>query len=144
MKFKINSIHPGKKGWKKCLGDLEAEIMELVWKKELATVQDILDDICSTKKLAYTTVMTVMDRLAKKGLLKRKRDGRKYLYSPALSERELEVKLFDSLFSSLFKDWGKPALAHFVETVSKEDIEALNELEKLIESKRKAYEKRIS
>jgi|Deesub1362A_J573_1020465.scaffolds.fasta_scaffold05363_3 predicted transcriptional regulator len=144
MEFKISSINPEKKGWRKCLGDLEAEIMEIIWKKKSVSVQEVLEELSHRKSLAYTTVMTVMDRLSKKGLLHRERRGKKYIYHPALSEMELEEKLFSSLYSSFLRDWGKPALAHFVDSVSKEDLKALDELEKLIEAKRKNYEKRTS
>ncbi len=144
MKFKISIVNPEKKGWKKCLGELEAEIMRVMWRKEELSVQDVLNELSPQKPLAYTTVMTVMDRLSKKGLLLRKRSGKKYIYQAALSEAELEEKLFHSLYSSLFKDWGEHALAHFVESISQEDIKALDELERLIEEKRKNYEKGTS
>jgi predicted transcriptional regulator len=144
MKFKISAVNPEKKGWKKCLGELEAKIMQVMWRKEELSVQDVLNELPSQKPLAYTTVMTVMDRLSKKGLLLRKRRGKKYIYRAALSEAELEEKLFHSLYSSLLKDWGKLALAHFVDSISQEDIKTLDELERLIEEKRKNYEKGTS
>lgn len=140
MKFIPGSIDPRKKGWKKFFGELEASILEIMWKLQNASVQDVLDNLPDEKDLAYTTVMTVMDRLSKKGLLEREKQGRKFIYTPSYSKKKLEKKMFNSLFTSLLKDWGKPALAHFIDSVSKEDIKALDELEQLIESKRETYE----
>lgn len=135
-KVKIGTIDPTKDGWRKCLGELEAEIMELMWKISEGSVQDLLEQLKTKRDIAYTTVMTVMDRLARKGFLTRKKQGKKYIYSPALSEEELEKEILTSLYSSLLKDWGKPALAHFIESLSQVDEAALEEIEKLIERKR--------
>jgi predicted transcriptional regulator len=75
--------------------------------------------------LAYTTVMTVMDRLFRKGWLVRERVGRSYLYSPALTRGEYTAKLMRDVLSTT-DDRGL-ALLHFVETMESAEYEALRE-----------------
>ncbi len=68
------------------LGDLEAVIMNLFWDRSGAmTVRDVLEELSTSRKLAYTTVMTVMDNLYRKDLLTRTQQGRAYQYQPARS-----------------------------------------------------------
>lgn len=110
--------------------------MTAMWKITEGSVHDVLNHLSDKRDLAYTTVMTVMDRLARKGFLDRRKQGKKYIYRPAITEQELEKEVLTGLYSSLLKDWGKPALAHFVESLSQADEAALDELEKLIERKK--------
>src|SRR5438445_7597026 len=72
----------------KFLGPLEAEVMDRLWKRRSATVRDIVDDLARSRELAYTTVMTIMVRLHEKELLERTREGKTYLYRPALTDRK--------------------------------------------------------
>src|SRR4051812_26993363 len=82
------------------LGPLERRVLEVVWSGEtpstVAQVQERMDGA-----LAYTTVMTTMDRLFKKGLLDRRREGRAYVYFPRLSEQELEQDVVTTLIARL-------------------------------------------
>src|SRR5205085_12314654 len=70
------------------LGPLELEAMEMVWQRGEASVRDI--HLAFGERLAYTTLMTTLDRLHKKGLLERRKDGRAFIYSPRFSPAELE------------------------------------------------------
>ena len=96
------------------LGPLEAAVMERLWKRGSATVRDIVDDLGRTRALAYTTVMTIMSRLYAKGLLKRARDGKTYVYRPAFSRLEHRERLSRDLVRGLVHEFGELALAHFV------------------------------
>ena len=70
-------------------GELEAAIMQELWERgESATVRDVLQSLTSTRKLAYTTVMTVMDNLHRKGQLTREMSGRAWLYRPVRTKSE--------------------------------------------------------
>ena len=70
------------------LGDLEAAIMELLWDSGASRlVRDVVADLGPQRPLAYTTVMTVMDNLHRKGWLIRERDGRAWRYAPAVSRQ---------------------------------------------------------
>lgn len=85
---------PHKTGMKKIFGDLEAEVMKIIWKQKQSTVREVYEQLLLEKNLAYTTVMTVMSRLANKGHLIRAVQGNAYVYKPALSDEELSKILF--------------------------------------------------
>jgi predicted transcriptional regulator len=73
------------------LGPTEAKLMELAWEKKTLTVKKALFYLGENNKLAYTTVMTVLTRLAEKGLLRRVREGRSFVYEPAI-DRDSFIK----------------------------------------------------
>ena len=85
-------FNPYEKGAAVFLGPTEALLMELAWSKKRITVKQALFALKSRKTLQYTTVMTVLGRLAEKALLKRHKNGRVYLYEPALSRDEFIEK----------------------------------------------------
>lgn len=136
-KIKLSRFRPGKKGLQKALGDLEAEIMELVWKETEVSVRHIHQLLEKKREIAYTTVMTVMGRLAEKGLLKKEKLGKMYLYQAALSEEEFNQSMAGSILSGLGGDLTRATLAYFVDNIST-DEETLDELEKLIKEKRES------
>lgn len=75
-------------------GELEAEIMGVVWRsEESVTVRSLTDALAERRPLAYTTVMTVTERLREKGWLTRAKDGRSYRYSPARSADDYTAEL---------------------------------------------------
>ncbi|WP_432876825.1 BlaI/MecI/CopY family transcriptional regulator [Kribbella sp. CA-245084] len=75
-------------------GDLEAVIMDRLWEWDhAATVREMLDDLAPERRLAYTTVMTVMDNLYRKGWLTRQPDGKAYRYQPVSSRQEYSAEL---------------------------------------------------
>ena len=83
-------------GIRKVLGDLEADIMEIVWERPAeqgTTVRDVFEILYARRRLAYTTVMSTMARLAKKRLLRVDKVDQAYIYYPAVSEEQL-VSLF--------------------------------------------------
>jgi len=79
---------PAGDGLRVFLGPTEAELMELAWEHKTLTVKSALFFLGDRTPRAYTTVMTVLARLADKGLLTRRKDGRTYAYSPAVSRDE--------------------------------------------------------
>lgn len=136
-RIKLNIFRPDRCGIRRFLGDLEADILELLWKNSPASVHDIHTILCDKKDLAYTTVMTVMTRLADKGLLSKEKDGKQFIYSPALTRTELSGSFVTSALSNLGNDLSIPALAHFVQGISSEDEALLSDLENLIHNRRK-------
>lgn len=107
------------------LGELEAEIMDRLWRWDRpATVRDVVDDINRTRTVAYTTVMTVADILHRKGLLRRQKNGRAWVYEPAHSREEYTAALMQEALGHT--EDRRTALLHFVEYMSPEDVEALN------------------
>jgi predicted transcriptional regulator len=109
--------------WKRGLGTLEREVMDIVWAASAeASVREVHEQLRRT--VAYTTVMTTLDRLYKKGLLARSRDGKAYRYSPAMQRHELAMELVSRL----------------VDDIGEHDRELLDELERFVREKRRTLE----
>lgn len=134
MSFKVRA---GKKGLELRLHDLEAAIMDVVWRKGLSdfSVNDVLVVLEKQREIAYTTVMTTLSRLYDKGLLKRARDGKRYLYSTMFSREEfLEGTAREVLNGAV---GGSRALAMLAEKVSEASVSDLDDLEALIRRRRR-------
>lgn len=108
------------------LGDLERAVMELMWERGApATVRDVVRGLADDRDLAHTTVMTVMDRLARKGMLHREREGRAWRYVPAASREAYVAELMiDALGMTGDRD---AALARFVQSVSGDEAESIRQ-----------------
>jgi predicted transcriptional regulator len=108
------------------LGELEAVIMDRLWKwGRPALVREVVDDLHDERPLAYTTVMTVMDNLYRKGWLRRQRDGRAWRYEPTGSRSGYTAALMsDALATS---EDRRTALAHFVLQMSPHDAALLQQ-----------------
>jgi predicted transcriptional regulator len=120
------------------LGELEADVMSVVWEKGKATVQEVKDALEPRRSLAYTTVMTVMSRLAGKGMLDRQKEGRAYFYTPAASHDKVAGSLLQSLVRRLYDGASGRAIAQLLETGDNVDDKELERLEQLIRLKREA------
>jgi predicted transcriptional regulator len=108
----------------RAFGDLEAAIMELLWDADgPLVVREVVSGLQPRRPLAYTTVMTVMDTLHRKGWLTRKRDGRAWRYTPAVSRQIYTAQLMNEALSTTTDRAG--ALASFVEQIDSDDAEAL-------------------
>jgi predicted transcriptional regulator len=119
------------------LGNLESELMERVWRCGEISVRVLHGEFAS--RLAYTTVMTTMDRLYKKGLLRRRKVGKAYVYVAALTEKEYQERLTHHLFSMVLHD-GKNSsavLSNFVDAVSAADEKLLDRLDQLVKAKKR-------
>jgi len=112
--------------------------MGVVWQKGKATVQDVKDALEPRRPLAYTTVMTVMSRLAEKGIFKRQKEGRAYYYTPVASQDKVAGSLLQALVKRLYAGATGKAIAHLLETEETVDDAELERLEALIRSKREA------
>jgi predicted transcriptional regulator len=113
----------------KLLGPLEAEVMQALWgADEPLTVRQLLEQLNRGRKpeLAYTTVMTVMNRLAEKGALGRERRGRGYAYRPTADD------LAGLAVNSVVREFGDAAVAQFVDQ-ARADPKLLRRLERLLE-----------
>jgi predicted transcriptional regulator len=112
--------------------------MEFLWRRGEASVRDI--HLAFDQRLAYTTLMTTLDRLHKKDLLSRRKDGRAFYYSPRFSpadfERGIARDVIDALLGRSQGD-AQPVLACIVEAVSDRDRELLDQLDRLIKEKRR-------
>jgi predicted transcriptional regulator len=109
------------------LGDLERSVMDHLWSApEPQTVRQVHEALSARRELAYTTVMTVLQRLAKKNLVSQIRDDRAHRYAPVHSRDELVAGLMvDALDQAADTGSRQAALVHFVERVGAEEAEAL-------------------
>ena len=89
------------------VGDSEMEILHIVWDKGEATVSEVHEHILGYRKVAYTTVMTIMKKLADKGLLSFRKDGVTYVYRAAKPEAEVKHSLLRQMVEKVFR--GSPA-----------------------------------
>lgn len=106
------------------LGELERAIMEVVWAADgPVTGRAVVDELARERPVAYTTVLTVMDRLAGKGMLIRQRRGRVHLYRAAKSRVAYTADLMADVLGS--SDDRPAVLLHFVEQMPSEQAEAL-------------------
>ena len=109
------TFHPAGRGLRKILGDLELAVMESVWRRGQATVREVHEDLAAARGLAYTTVMTVMTRLAGKGLLEKRRDGAAFVYEAPLSADELLRSSVRDVLAGLLNDFAQPTMSEFVD-----------------------------
>ena len=120
------------------LGFLERETMEHVWKLGESSVSQIHEQLAG--RLAYTTVMTTLDRLYKKGLLQRRKQGRAFFYTARLSKVEFKEGLIKRALRFLLeenKHEPVPLMANLVETFREHDKRLLDELEKMIQQSKR-------
>ena len=120
------------------LGHLEGTVMGIVWAQGESSVHDVIERL--RRPLAYTTVMTTLDRLFKKGFLDRRKPERAFLYAPRLSRQEWERKRADEWVAGFLAESrpsGELLISSLVETVGRHDEALLDELEKKIRRKRR-------
>jgi predicted transcriptional regulator len=119
-------------------GALELRVLEVLWRRGDATVRDLRGDFPGA---AYTTLMTTMERLHKKGVLHREKSGRAFVYRPASSRVEMESGFVTRAIQPLLaSDSAQPVLSSFVDEVSRHDERLLDELERLVRAKRQEQE----
>ena len=125
------------------LGPLEFAVMETLWTGGEGNVHEVSRRLA--RPLAYTTVMTTLDRLFKKGLLDRRKSERAFIYSPRFSRSEWEHKRAGDLvagFLSGSEPGGEALLSCLVDAVGDQDQALLDELEKKIRIKREEFDQR--
>lgn len=118
--------------------------MAEVWRAKEVSVRQIFASF--RERVAYTTLMTTLDRLYKKNLLNRRKEGKAYFYSPRFTLEELELGLTEDVIGSLLgagTERIEPVLACIVDAVSDRDRELLDELERLVREKRRELENKL-
>ena len=120
------------------LGRLEAAVMEVLWSRGAGRVHEVVGEL--GRRLAYTTVMTTLDRLFKKGLLERSKQNRAFVYAPRMSRQEWEQRRASELVAG-FLDGPRASremlLSCFLEALGEQDAPLLDELERKIRVKRR-------
>lgn len=119
------------------LGPLEAEVMDVVWNAGEVTVRDVHEVLNEKRRLAYTTIMTTMTRLADKGLLTRVEDHPAHRFSPRVSREQYASSTVRSVVDWLVEHFREPAVAYFIDRVEEEDDAVIATLREAIEERKK-------
>jgi predicted transcriptional regulator len=135
----IDGMNPDLSEWQvsdppPALGELEREIMDVVWDTGETTVRTVMRAVnaASGRERAYTTVMTVMGNLRRKGVLARRREGRTDFYSPTLTRKDYVEARARSEIGAFVSRYGDLALVHFAREVARLDDERRQRLERLV------------
>ena len=121
------------------LGPLEKQVLQLVWRLQSATVRDLLDT--GEVSGAYTTLMTTLDRLHKKGILTREAEGRAFRYFPAQSEADFNGAFIRSAMQQILGSSSSLNVSQLVEAISDHDRGLLDDLQREIERKRRELDR---
>ena len=119
-------------------GPLEITVLEILWANGESNVHYVVQRL--GRPLAYTTVMTTLDRLYKKGLLERRKEERAFLYAPRFTKAEWERKRAGDMLAAFFagpKPSGDLLISCLVDVVGQQDAALLDELERRIRDKRR-------
>ena len=118
------------------LGDLQLQIMKLLWSCQEATVGDLHERLQGQKELAYTTIATMLRKMESRGLVQHRSEGRSFVYSAAVPEEAVTRGMADHLVDRLFAGSLTDVVSHLLSTreVSRDE---LNQLERLIAQRKK-------
>jgi predicted transcriptional regulator len=112
------------------LTDLELEVMHVVWELERGTVRQVHEVLGERRKIAYTTVMTMMNILEEKEYLKRSKQGRAYVYEPVRPKEEVLSSMVDDFVSRVFEGSAKPLVLGLLKDrkLSKRELEEIGRM----------------
>lgn len=119
------------------LGPLERDVMEVAWKKRAVTVRDVYVTLGKERAIAYTTVLTVMQRLARKGLLDRDTRSTQHLYRARLNPPQFVDESTRRDIEDLLSKYGDAAITHFIKVVASTDPKLLERLGKIASHRHK-------
>ncbi len=121
------------------LGSLEREVMNVVWSRPEVSVRDVYEHI--DRRLAYTTIMTTLDRLHRKGVLARDQQGRAFLYRTRITREQIALNGLQRALARVtdsFRNETRPVMACLLDAVTEHDLLSLDELEKMIQERRQS------
>jgi len=123
---------PYEKNLVKVLGDLEADVLEALWKLKVSRVRSIHREVARKRKVTVTTVATVLDRLFEKGLVERelkRTRGLHYEYRPAVTKRQFENTIVRDVLEGLFETFGDSAVSYLINRAGIRDKQKIKELQ---------------
>ena len=105
----------------------ELELMKVVWQRGQATVRDVYEALLERRRIAYTTVMTMLNVLEKKGHLAKRAEGRSYVYAPVRTKQRVLGAMVRDFVERVFDGSAEPLLVHLLEErqLSEKDLEQL-------------------
>ncbi|MFG6460400.1 BlaI/MecI/CopY family transcriptional regulator [Roseateles sp. DXS20W] len=112
------------------LSELQLSLMRVLWARGEASTADVAEALRGERDLAHTTVATLLTRLEKRGLLSSRRDGRALLYTPLVSEAEVQRSMVGSLVDRLFAGRASALVSHLLDarSVDAQELAALQAL----------------
>jgi len=118
------------------ISEAESAVLAVLWEKGSATAEDVVAALAEPRDWQESTVKTLLGRLLKKAAVRARKDGRRFIYSPALSREEWLSRESESLLNRLFGGRVAPLVAHFSRhrKLSKRDIRELKRLVEELES----------
>ncbi len=125
-----------KKGLNRLFGEIESEIMNLLWQKGPLKGKEVHEALKKKKETALTTILTVLDRLSEKGFVRKDRDSGPTIYSPLVSRQKFEARVTSELIRGAYELSPDFAISAFSDIFSKMKPDELDRLTQLIEEKR--------
>ncbi|MCF6157365.1 MAG: BlaI/MecI/CopY family transcriptional regulator [wastewater metagenome] len=135
LKFHFN---PFKQGLNQVLGTLEKDIMEVLWKHGESSIKDIVDTISTDKKISYSTVITVTNRIEKKGLLRKRKVGKAYFYQPVYTKEQFLELVSKKIVEGVSEFSLQSVMVHFIDCMAELDPAKIEYFSKLIEKKKQS------
>lgn len=139
----IRRIRPEKTGVRAPLGDLEQPVMRYIWAhaKDGCLASEVQRNLQQERPIALTTVLTTLDRLYDKGILRREREGKAYRYRAAVTEEQLQQRIVEGVLGDLIAHFPKAVAAYFAQqgladVAGTDQQEALAELARHLEAAR--------
>jgi predicted transcriptional regulator len=126
---------PELKDKKPVLTGQELEIMKIVWKRGSSTVREVYEELLKHRKIAYTTVMSMMGTLEQKGRLRKSEQGRAFVYKPVEPETKVVGIMVQEFVKRVFNGSAGPLLVHLVENMG-DDSDQLEEIRRLLREKK--------
>lgn len=125
-----------KRSYGQIFGKLEKEIMNFLWSRGEVTGRKVLDELRHSREIAFTTVLTVMERLVKKGLVEKRRGESVYIYKPRYTREEFGRLVSYEVLKGVLELSASSAVASIVDLLEEADPKELERLSRLIEAKR--------
>ena len=118
------------------MSKLEQEAMSIIWKCKSCSVRDVMLKLTNKKKLAYTTVATILQRLSEKGIVSRKSIGISFVYSPKVTKEAYTKKFAQAFVKIFFSSFSDTAVVSFAQSIDKLPKAKKTYLLKLLERKK--------
>ena len=135
-RWRLPWLGRGRDPLRAAFGRLEREVMDVVWRGEPLSVREVRSRL--PRAAAYTTVMTTLDRLFKKGFVERRREGRAFVYTAAEPRAQVEAAVAAGLVSGFLEQGpARPLLSNLVDAMAERDETLLDELEALVKARRR-------
>ena len=137
MKRLTSTFKPHKAGLGRVLGDIEKPVMDVLWDRDEVTGREVFEEVSRGRPLAFTTILTVLDRLLKKGLIRRTKRGRLFVYTAAMSRDDFVRQVSHEVLQGIMDISASSAATSFVDILYKTSPEEIERLSKLIEERKR-------